>query len=300
MMMVPVIIGITFIIFFILKLTPGDPAMIILGPEATAETIAQLHEEMGFNDPLIVQYGRYMANLLRGDFGRSYLTDMDIFSLIIERFPITFNLAIFSLLLAGLVAIPFGVISATKQYSFTDSFSMLLCLIGVSIPHFWLGLMLILAFSIHIPILPSGGIAAGYLSFILPSITLAAGAAGTIARQTRSSMLEVVRQDYIRTAMAKGARQNRVIIGHALQNAIMPVITVMGIAFGRNIGGAVVIEAVFSLPGTGSLLLQGIRSMDTPLVMGCVVFLAIMISLANLVVDIIYGFIDPRLKAMYK
>lgn len=300
LMMIPVLVGITFIIFFILNLTPGDPALIILGSEATDETVAQLREELGLDDPLLLQYGRYMLNLMRGDLGHSYLNDRAIFPSIMERLPITLSLAFLSLLIAVVVAIPLGILSATKQYSLLDSASMILCLIGVSIPNFWLALLLILLFSVKLSLLPSGGLNHGLVSYILPAITLATSGAASMARQTRSSMLEVIRQDYIRTARAKGVRKNKVLVRHALKNAIMPVITLMGLTLGRNFGGAVVVESIFTLPGTGRLLLEGIRSKDIPMVMGCVVILSILISIANLLVDIVYGFVDPRLKAEYK
>ncbi|MGI6402807.1 MAG: ABC transporter permease [Oscillospiraceae bacterium] len=300
LMMVPVLIGITFIIFMILNMTPGDPALIILGNEATDETVAQLREELGLNDPLLLQYGRYMLGLVRGDLGYSYLNNRAIFPSIMERLPTTLSLAFLSLLVSVVVAIPLGIISATRQYSVLDSASMVLCLIGVSIPSFWLALMLILFFSVNLSILPSGGLNNGLVSYILPAITLATSGAASMARQTRSSMLEVIRQDYIRTARAKGVQKNKVLIRHALKNAIMPVITLMGLTLGRNVGGAVVVESIFTLPGTGRLLLEGIRSKDIPMVMGCVVVLSILISIANLLVDIVYGFVDPRLKAEYK
>lgn len=300
LMMIPVIIGITFIIFFILNLTPGDPAELILGSEATEEAIAELRDQLGLNDPLLVQYGRYMGRLIQGDMGQSYTTGRDIFDSIIERFPTTLRLALTAMGISLLIAIPLGVFSATKQYSLLDSSSMVMCLIGVSIPNFWLGLMLILFFSVNLNILPSGGLNDGALSYVLPSLALATSGAASMARQTRSSMLEVIRQDYIRTAKAKGVRHKTVLIHHALKNAIMPVITLMGLTLGRNFGGAVVVESIFSLPGMGRLLLEGIRGKDAPMVMGCVIFIALMISFANLLVDIIYGFVDPRLKAQYR
>ncbi len=300
LMMIPVLIGITFIIFVILNMTPGDPALIILGSEANDETVAQLRDELGLDDPLLLQYGRYMLGLVKGDLGQSYINNRAIFPSIMERLPITLSLALLAMLVSVVVAIPLGIISATKQYSFLDSTSMVLCLIGVSIPSFWLALMLILFFSVNLSLLPSGGLNNGIVSYILPAVTLATSGAASMARQTRSSMLEVIRQDYIRTARAKGVRKNKVLIRHALKNAIMPVITLMGLTLGRNVGGAVVVESIFTLPGTGRLLLEGIRSKDIPMVMGCVVVLSILISIANLLVDIVYGFVDPRLKGEYR
>lgn len=298
LMLIPVIAGVSFMVFFILSLSPGDPVKLMLGDLATDEAIAQLRLELALDDPLIVQYGKYMWNLVHGDMGQSYTTRRDVFTEIRTRFPVTLTLAFFSMLISVVIAIPIGIISATKQYSFLDNLSMVACLIGVSMPNFWLGLMLILLFSVMLGWLPSGGVD-GPASYVLPALTLGIGGAANIARMMRSSMLEVIRQDYIRTARAKGVKRRKVIVKHALKNAMMPVITIIGLQFGLYLGGAVLTETVFSLPGTGRLMIDGIRSKDTPTVLGCVIVFSILYSLVNLLVDIVYGFIDTRIKAKY-
>lgn len=298
LMLIPVIAGVSFMVFFILSLSPGDPVKLMLGDLATDEAIAQLRGELSLDDPLLVQYGKYMWNLVHGDMGQSYTTRRDVFTEICTRFPVTLTLAFFSMLISVVIAIPIGIISATKQYSFLDNISMVACLVGVSMPNFWLGLMLILLFSVMLGWLPSGGVD-GPASYVLPALTLGIGGAANIARMMRSSMLEVIRQDYIRTAKAKGVKRRKVIVKHALKNAMMPVITIIGLQFGLYLGGAVLTETVFSLPGTGRLMIDGIRSKDTPTVLGCVIVFSILYSLVNLFVDIVYGFIDTRIKAKY-
>lgn len=298
LMLIPVIVGVSLLVFFILSLSPGDPVKLMLGDQATPEAIAQVRAELSLDDPLLVQYGKYMWNLLHGDMGRSYTTKRDVFTEIRTRFPVTLTLAFFSMLISVIIAIPVGIISATKQYSFLDNLSMVACLVGVSMPNFWLGLMLILFFSVMLGWLPSGGVD-GPSSYILPALTLGIGGAANIARMMRSSMLEVIRQDYIRTAKAKGVKRKKIIAKHALKNAMMPVVTVIGLQFGLYLGGAVLTETVFSLPGTGRLMIDGLRSKDTPTVLGCVIVFSILYSLVNLLVDIIYGFIDTRIKAKY-
>lgn len=299
LMLIPVIIGITFLVFFILSLTPGDPVKIMLGDMATEEAKEALREELGLNDPLLVQYGNYMLGLVRGNLGTSYSTKRDVATDIWDRFPVTFILAVCSMTISVIIAIPVGIISATKQYSFTDNVSMIACLLGVSVPNFWLGLMLMLLFSVRLNLLPSMG-ADGWKNFILPSLTLGVGGAANIARMTRSSMLEVIRQDYIRTAKAKGVSKGKIIRKHALKNAMMPVITIIGLQFGLYLGGAILTETVFTMPGTGRLMLDGIRAKDTPVVLGCITVFAILYGLVNLIVDLLYGFLDPRIRSRYQ
>ncbi|MEG1620447.1 MAG: ABC transporter permease [Oscillospiraceae bacterium] len=299
LMLIPVVIGISFLVFSIMSLTPGDPAILILGNDATSESLTALRAELGLDKPLIVQYLRYMLNLLHGDFGTGYTTGRDVLTEIIGRVPVTVVLTIMSTLVAVVISIPVGVVSATKQYSLMDSTSMVACLLGVSIPNFWLGLMLIIVFSVNLRWLPSGG-AESLKSFILPALTLGFGSAASIARMMRSSMLEVIRQDYIRTAKAKGVRGKDVIRKHALKNALIPVVTVVGLQFGVSLGGAVLTETVFSLPGLGRLMVDAIRGMDTPTVMGCIIIFSVAFSVVNLFVDILYGYLDPRIKSKYQ
>lgn len=285
--------------FTIMSLTPGDPAQLILGESAEPSAVLKLREEMGLNDPFIIQYLRFVKNAVMGDFGRSYTTNREVFSEIFSRFPNTLVLAVIGIMISVLIGIPVGIISATRQYSVLDSVSMVIALLGVSMPVFWLGLMLILTFSVKLGLLPSGGFE-GIQSVILPSVTLGVGSAAIITRMTRSSMLEVIRQDYIRTARAKGVIEKVVINRHALKNALIPIITVIGLQFGGLLGGAVLTESVYSWPGVGRLMVDAIRQKDTPTVLAAVVFLAAVFSVVNLLVDILYAYVDPRIKSQYK
>ncbi len=299
LMLIPVIIGVTFVVFFIVSLTPGDPATIILGDNATEESLAVVREELGLDDPVIVQYGRYMFDLVRGDMGESYTTGRQVIDEIALRFPYTLALAMVGMGLGVLIAVPAGIISATRQYSWADRASMLFALLGVSIPNFWLGMMLVIVFSLWLRLLPSGG-ADGVESIILPALSLGFGAAANIARTTRSSMLEVIRQDYIRTAKSKGVSRKVVIRKHALKNALIPVVTIVGLQFGGLLGGMVFCETVFSWPGMGRLMVDSIKAKNTPQVLGCIIIFCICFSIVNLAIDLLYAFIDPRIKAQYK
>ena len=299
MLLIPVLLGVSLLVFAIMSFTPGDPAQLILGESAPAEAVAELREEMGLNDPFIVRYFTFVADALTGDFGRSYSTGREVFGEIAARFPNTLVLATLGVIIAVAIGVPIGILSATRQYSFIDSSSMIVALLGVSMPNFWLGLMLILLFSVNLGWLPSGGFS-DWWSVILPAVTLGTGSAAIITRMTRSSMLEVIRQDYIRTARAKGVAESVVINQHALKNALIPVITVIGLQFGYLLGGAVLTETVYSWPGVGRMMVDAIRQKDTPTVLATVVFLATTFSLVNLAVDILYGFVDPRIKSQYK
>ncbi|QNM16083.1 MULTISPECIES: nickel ABC transporter permease [Fusobacterium] len=299
LLLIPVLLGVSLLVFTILSLTPGDPAQLILGESAPKEAVLKLREEMGLNDPFLLQYLRFVKNAIVGDFGRSYTTGREVFGEIFSRFPNTFILAVVGMIISVCIGIPVGIISATKQYSAMDSISMILALLGVSMPVFWLGLMLILVFSVKLGLLPSGGFD-GLKSIILPAATLGVGSAAIITRMTRSSMLEVIRQDYIRTARAKGVSEKVVINRHALKNALIPIITVVGLQFGGLLGGAVLTESVYSWPGVGRLMVDAIRQKDTPTVLAAVVFLAAVFSVVNLLVDILYAYVDPRIKSQYK
>lgn len=298
LLLIPVTIGVTFIVYSIMYFTPGDPAMIMLGENAPEAELIKLREEMGLNDPFIVQYGRFLKNAVQGDFGRSYSTKKPVFDEVFSRFPATLKLTVAGLAIALAIGIPVGIISATKQYTLMDSVSMILALLGVSMPNFWMGLMLILLFSVKLGLLPSGG-DAGFSAMILPAITLGTGVAAIITRMTRSSMLEVIRQDYIRTARAKGVKEKKVINKHALKNALIPIVTVVGLQFGSLLGGAVLTENVFSWPGVGRLMVDAIKQKDTPMVLASVIFISVTFSIVNLVVDILYAYLDPRIKSQY-
>lgn len=299
LMMIPVIIGVSLLVFLVLKMTPGDPARVVAGSEADEATVEQIREELGLNKPVLQQYVDYMLNLLHGDMGTSYTTNKPVAEEILARMPTTFILAFAGVFVAVLIGIPLGIISATKQYSILDYISTLLALGGVAMPNFWLGLMLILLFSLKLGWLPSGG-GDSWAAYVLPAITLGVGATANFMRTTRSSMLEVIRQDYIRTARAKGAGEGRVVMHHALRNAMIPVITVIGLQIGTLLGGAVVNETVFSLPGLGTLMINAINQKNEPVVLGCLITFAIIFSLVNLLIDILYAFIDPRIKSQYK
>ena len=297
-MLLPVLLGVTFLVFSIISLTPGDVATMILGQGATQESVAELRTEMGLDEPLIVQYGKYLGNLVRGDMGISYATKKPVVEEILSRFPNTLTLAFFSILVSILISIPIGVISAVKQYSSFDNLGMIFALIGISMPSFWLGLILIIVFSLTLGWFPSGG-ADQLRSIVLPALTLGVASTASIARTTRSSMLEVIRQDYIRTAKAKGLGNTMVILKHPLRNALIPTLTVIGLEFGELLGGAILTETVFSWPGIGRLMVESIQRKDTPMVLGCIIVFSVAFSVVNLLIDILYTFIDPRIKSTY-
>ena len=298
-MLIPVLIGVTFLVYFIISLSPGDTAAMLAGEDADAATIEALRHELGLDQPVIVQYARYMLNLLQGDMGNSYKTGRPVTNMIVSCFPNTAKLAFWSIFVAVGIALPIGVISATKQYSMFDNVGMVVALIGVATPNFWLGLMMIILFSLNLGWLPSGG-NKGWSSYIMPAITLGTGDAALITRMTRSSMLEVIRADYIRTARAKGVPENKVVYQHALRNALIPVVTAIGLQFGSLLGGATLTETVFAWPGIGRSTVDSIKTKDTTQVLGNIVVLTITFSCVNLLVDILYAFIDPRIKAQYK
>jgi peptide/nickel transport system permease protein len=299
LMMIPVILGISFIIFTILALTPGDPAQMILGENASLQDIENLREEMGLNEHFLIRYVKYVGNILRFNFGNSYRTGLPVIDEILTRFPNTLALAFFGIGLSVVIGVPIGIVSAVKQYSIFDTVSLGVALIMTSIPAFWLGLMLLLVFALKLGWFPAIGIT-NWKGFILPSITLAIGSMAVMIRMTRSTMLEVIREDYIRTARAKGASESRIIRYHELRNALLPIITIIGINFGLQMGGAMICETVFSIPGMGSLMITSVRQKDIPMVMASVLFVAIAISLINLLIDILYATIDPRIKSQYE
>jgi peptide/nickel transport system permease protein len=297
--LVPVIIGASAIIFFIISMSDNDPVIMLLADSnPTPEQIELTRQELGLDKPLVVQFANYMKGFLTGDLGKSYSTGRPVFQEYMLRLPATIKLAFWALLVSVVIAIPIGIISAVKQYSFFDNLGMTISLLGVATPNFWLGLMLILLFAVNLGWLPSGG-PGGLKYIILPAITLGTGQAGLAARMTRSSMLEIIRQDYIRTARAKGLAEKTVILRHALKNALIPIITVLGSQFGHALGGAMITETVFSWPGVGRLMIEAINKYDRPTVIGCVIMLCIMISVINLIVDILYAFIDPRVRTEY-
>ncbi|KQB91556.1 Dipeptide transport system permease protein DppB [Geobacillus sp. PA-3] len=295
------LIGISFLVFTSMYIAPGDPAAIIAGPTASQADIDAIREDLGLNDPFLVQYGRYMNGLLHGDLGYSYQTKQPVWDAIATRFPNTLKLAIASIIVAVIIGVVAGIISAIRQNSWFDVSSTIFALAGISIPNFWLGTVLILIFAVNLQLLPVGGLdapfytAEGLKQLVLPAITLGTGSAAMIARMSRSSMLEVIRADFIRTARAKGVRERTVIWVHALRNAMIPVITVIGLNFGFLLGGTIITEQVFAINGVGRLMVQAIAARDFPMVQGSVLLVATLFVLVNLIVDIIYTFIDPRI-----
>lgn len=298
LLMVPVILGISLLVFSMLEFSPGDPAQIILGIKATPESLASLREEMGLNQPFWTRYFNYIANALHGDFGMSWRTHLPVFEEILARLPTTLRLAFGAMFLVVLIGIPVGILSAVKQYSLLDNLTLTGALIFSSMPAFWLGTLLILLFALKLSWLPAMG-NDSISGYILPWITLAASYLATLVRMTRSSMLEVIRADYIKMARAKGANEKQVILGHALRNALLPIVTIIGMNFAGLLGGTVIIEQVFTLNGLGSLAINSVRQLDVPMVMAEVLFIALTTSTVNLIVDVLYVYIDPRLKSQY-
>ncbi|MCL2381786.1 MAG: ABC transporter permease [Treponema sp.] len=300
LMMVPVLFGVMFVIFTLVYITPDDPAMIILGGDrAQPEAVAALRAEMGLDDPFLVQFTRYVARVLRLDLGTSFSTRRPVFDELADRFPNTATLAGLGVLLAIVAGIPLGILCSTKHHSIFDNIASMLGVVALSIPNFWLGLLLILFFSFNLRMLPVSGIGTP-AHWIMPTLTVGLSAAGEFMRFSRSSMLEVIRQDYIRTARAKGQKESVVIFRHALKNAMIPVITIVGLSFGALLGGAVLTETVFAIPGVGSFMVHSIMTRDFPIIQGGVLMIAVAFSFVNLLVDILYALVDPRIRSQYK
>ncbi len=292
---IPVLLIVTIIVFSLLHFLPGCPASSILGEEASSADIQRLREAMGLNRPVYIQYLDWVSGLIQGDFGTSLRDGREVFPTLMRRLPATIHLLIFSMIISISIGIPVGVLSAVKQNSPLDYFSRVFALLGISIPNFWLGLMLMLLFAYYLQWLPPSG-RGTIANLIMPSIALGTSSAGLITRLTRSSLLEVIRTDYIRTARSKGLRERKVIYGHALKNALLPVTTVIGLQMGYRLGGSIVTEAVFSYPGIGNFTYQRLLSRDMPVVMGNLFLFASMFVVINLITDITYGFLDPRIR----
>jgi len=304
MMVIPVLVGATFLVFTIMEFTPGDPARIILGNNATDSEIYDLRQEMGLDKPFLERYGKFTIGLLHGDMGTSYRNGLSVSKLISARLMNTVILASTAVCLALLIGIPVGIFSAIKQYSLFDNIVMVFSLILAAAPVFWLGLLLVIVFALKLGWFPAAGMATGFpailTSLALPAFALSGNTMAITARTTRASMLEVVRQDYIDTARSKGLNESEVRVKHMLKNALIPIITAVGLNFGGLLGGSVLTESIFAWPGVGRFVVESISAKDTPAVLGSVVTLAILFTLINLLVDLLYAFVDPRIKSQYQ
>jgi len=293
--LVPTLIGVSFVIFLVLRLTPGDPARLLVPTDATEADVQRVRGELGLNDPIYVQYGRFVGAALQGDFGRSFRTRRPVTQELASRMPATIQLALASLAISLVLGIATGVVSSMRQYSLLDHATMILTLLGVSVPGFWLGLMLMWLFSVKLGWLPTTGYGT-WQHLVLPAVSLGAASTAIIARMTRSSLLEVLRLDYIRTARAKGLRPNRVVLVHALRNAMIPTITIVGLQLGGLLAGAVITETVFAWPGVGRLLVDAVSNRDYTVVQATTLFFALIFMLTNLLVDLSYAYVDPRIR----
>jgi len=298
LLMIPTMLGIILLILFLITLTPGDPARIMAGGLFSEEEIEVMREEMGLNDPFFVRFVNYITNILKGDFGTSFRTKRPVMDEIAQRFPYSLILVFVSLLMAIFVGIPLGIYAATHQYSWKDNAAIFGSLFCVSMPAFWFALLLIQLFAVKLRIVPAAGVD-DWRGWILPAITGALGFAATIARQTRSNLLEVIRQDYITTARAKGQTERKVLYRHALKNAVIPVIMVVGSIFGIAMGGSMISEIIFSIPGLGAYTLAALQSRDYPVIQTSVLFMSTLFAVVLLIIDIVFAIVDPRIRSQY-
>lgn len=307
LLMLPTLVIVTFLVFLLLYLSPGDPILALVPVDEvnqlTDEEMDRLRQKLGLDRPVVVQYADWFLNMLRGDLGRSIHQRRPVIDLLAARFPVTLELALLSVFAASIVAIPIGIYTAVRPGSIGDFIGNIVALMGVSAPNFWVALLLIVVFAVHLRWLPAGGFvrisddAVGHIErMILPVITLGTALMAVTMRLTRSSMLEVLNEDYIRTARSKGLPQSRVVAVHALKNALIPVVTTLGLQIGRILGGTVAIELIFSFPGMGKLMLDAIYARDFPIVQGAVLLVTFSFVLINLLVDIAYAYIDPRIR----
>ncbi len=298
LMLIPVLLGISLVVLLLIDITPGDPARMMLGTQATEEKVQQVREELGLNDPLPVRYARFIWDVLHGDFGTSYMTGRPVVDEMMQRFPYTLLLVTISLILSILLGIPLGVYAATHQYSWKDNAAMFVSLFCVSMPSFWFALMMIRLFGVNLRWVPLSGVSS-WKGWILPCVSMALGLTAIIARQTRSNLLEVIRQDYITTARAKGLSEGRVIYRHALKNALIPIIMIIGGIFGSLLGGALISEVIFSIPGLGQYTMTGLANRDYPVIQGSVLILSTLFAIIILIVDVIFALVDPRIRSQY-
>ena len=296
LIMIPTMLAIIFIIFFIIHLMPNTPGRVILGISASEEQVFEKNQELGYYDPVPVQYIHYITNALQGDFGTSYQFGRPVFDILLPKFPTTFRLAFLSILTASVLGIFLGILSAEKKYSAADVTMTVLALFFASIPTFFLGIIMMLFFSLRLGILPSSG-SGDWTHMVMPVLSLALPSAAFISRITRSTMLDTISEDYVMTARAKGCSPIRIIFAHELRNAMMPVVTEVGMNFAGLLGGSVIVENVFGLPGFGNIILNAINTKDGPVLMAAVILLSFMFMLVMLVVDITYALLDPRVTA---
>ncbi|HEY8908933.1 MAG TPA: ABC transporter permease [Desulfosporosinus sp.] len=297
--LIPVIIGISVVTFLMMTLVPGDPVVLMLGQHISPQTVENVRHGLGLDQPLFTRYLHYMWNALHGDFGRSYIQHQAVSQMLIDKIPVTFRLTVVAMVIAVTFGVLIGILSAVKQYSFWDTFATVFALTGVSVPTFWLGMMFQLFFGVILHILPvsgTGGEGFHLQNYLLPGLALGYASMAMYVRLTRSSMLEVIRQDYVRTARAKGLSRRVVIFKHAMKNALIPVATQAGMDFAGLMGGAILTETIFSLPGIGSMLFNAISRRDYPVVQGVTLFLALVFVVINLIVDISYAVLDPRIR----
>jgi len=297
LMLIPIIIGVSFLIYFIMDLAPGNIISQMAG-EATDAQLQVLKHQYGYDRSVFYRYAMYMKNLVHGDLGTSFLTNKPVWDMYRERLPETLKLALGALVVSILLSIPIGILSAVRSGTLWDNAGMVLALLGLSMPNFWLGLLLIILFSLKLGWFPSGG-DTGFLSIILPAITIGTGHVAIITRTTRSSMIDVIHQDYLRTARAKGVPEKFVIRKHAFKNALIPIITIIGTQLSVSLGGAVLTETVFAWPGVGRLIIDSVHQRDVPVVTGAIIMTTILISIMLLIVDLLYAYVDPRIKAQY-
>lgn len=299
LLLIPVIICVSFIIFIAMEMSAGDPVLMIAGEEASPEIIEQLRIEYGYDRSVFYRFGRYLLNLLRGDLGNSYRYKAPVWDLYMERLPATAALSLTAAVMGYILSIPLGIIAAVKRGSLIDNGVTVISLIGQSMPNFWQGILLIIWLSLNNRIFPSYGFNDGWKSLVLPAITIATSNMALLTRTTRSSMVDVLGQDYLRTARSKGVAENKVVLKHALKNALIPIITISGTQLASIMGGSVLVETVFAWPGVGRLMIDAINQRDVNLACGCIVMTTIITSIILVLIDLGYAFVDPRIKAQY-
>ena len=292
--MIPTTLLVILISYILLSFLPSSPGRIILGNNASEEEVERVDEELGYHDPVLVQYGKYLLHAVQGDFGDSYTYGRPVFEILLPKFPTTAKLAVLATLVAVIIGVPIGVLSAIKQYSLADRFTTVLSLLAASIPSFFFGVLMILLFSLKLGWLPSNGLGT-WKNYVMPVMTLALPFAGMFSRLSRTMMLETMQEDYIYTARVKGCSKLRIIFCHALKNALMPVITQLGMSVAGLLGGSILVEQVFGLPGFGSLILNATQSKDIPMIMGSTLFLSVIFMVIMLIVDVVYALLDPRI-----